>query len=312
MSLVRIGISGWRYAPWRGVFYPKDLTQKRELEHASRQVNTIEINGSFYSLQRPSSYRSWYKATPEGFCFSVKGARYVTHILRLKEVKIPLANFFASGVLCLKEKLGPFLWQLPPTLKYDRTLLEAFFKLLPRDTAAASKLAKQHNDKLKGRAVMAVDEKRLLRHALEVRHETFECADFISLLREYNIALVVADTAGKWPFMEDPTSDFMYLRLHGDKKLYVSGYTDTALKEWARKIRGWSQGKTPAKTRLWGSRAPALPSGRDIFAYFDNDVKVHAPFDAMNLAHRLGLSDVRASRAGKITVKEEPRQRWPD
>lgn len=311
MSEMRIGISGWRYAPWRGVFYPKGLAQHRELEFASTQVNSIEINGSFYSLQRPSSYRSWHDATPEGFCFAVKGARYVTHIRRLKDVKTPLANFFASGVLCLEEKLGPFLWQLPPTLKYDRGLIEAFLKLLPEDTSAASRLAKLHNDKLKTRAVLRSKSTRPLRHAMEVRHASFQCEDFVSLLREHNVALVVADTAGKWPLMEDPTSDFMYVRLHGDEKLYVSGYTEPALKEWARKIRGWSQGKTPTRTKLAAPRPRPLHRGRDIFVYFDNDVKVHAPFDAMALAHRLGVSRNASPQRPDGFIREEPREHWP-
>lgn len=311
MNAVRIGISGWRYPPWRGVFYPKGLAQHRELEFASTQVNSIEINGSFYSLQRPSSYRAWHEATPDGFCFAVKGARYVTHIRRLKDVKIPLANFFASGVLSLEEKLGPFLWQLPPTLKYDRDLVEAFLKLLPNDTTAASKLARQHNDKLKERASLKVKTQRILRHAMEVRHPSFECEDFVELLRKYNVALVVADTAGKWPFMEDPTSDFMYLRLHGDEKLYVSGYTESALKEWARKIRGWSRGKTPAKTRRVAPRPDTLPKGRDVFVYFDNDVKVHAPFDAMHLAHRLGVWENSVFARPDAFIREEPREHWP-
>ncbi|RBP46100.1 uncharacterized protein YecE (DUF72 family) [Roseimicrobium gellanilyticum] len=311
MSEMRIGISGWRYAPWRGVFYPKGLPQHRELEFASRQVNSIEINGSFYSLQSPSSYRKWHEATPEGFCFSVKGARYVTHILRLKDVKTPLANFFASGVLYLGEKLGPLLWQLPPSLKYDHDLIEEFLKLLPKDTDAASKLARRHNDKLKTRAVIKARANLPLRHAMEVRHASFECEDFVSLLRKYQVALVVADTAGKWPFMEDPTTGFMYLRLHGDEKLYVSGYTKSALREWARKIRGWSRGKTPAKTKLTAPRPRVLSRGRDIFVYFDNDVKVHAPFDAMNLAHQLGVSHASSPEHPDVFVREEPRERWP-
>ncbi len=241
----------------------------------------------------------------------MKGARYVTHILRLKEVQTPLANFFASGVLCLKEKLGPFLWQLPPSLKYDRVLVEEFLRLLPKDFSAASKLARKHNEKVKERAAMAARNNRPLRHAMEVRHASFECADFISLLRKYNVALVVADTAGKWPFIEDPTSDFMYLRLHGDEKLYVSGYTVAALKEWARKIRMWARGNTPSRTRLLTPRPPALSGGRDIYAYFDNDVKVRAPFDAMNLAHRLGTSRLAAPEFPGTTIHEEPREHWP-
>jgi uncharacterized protein YecE (DUF72 family) len=309
---LRIGISGWRYPPWRGTFYPEDLPQRSELEYASSQVSSIEINGSFYSLQRPQNYESWYQATPEEFMFSVKGGRYITHIRRLKEVKAPLANFFASGLLCLREKLGPILWQLPPSLPYDRKRLEAFFKLLPRDTRAAAKLARQHDAKTTGRASMKVDAVRPVRHAMEVRHASFQCEEFVTLLREHDIALVVADTAGKWPFMEDVTSDFLYLRLHGDEKLYVSGYTPKALEEWERKIRVWSRGRIPTGTQLTGPRAKPPANGRDVFVYFDNDVKVRAPHDAQSLAHRLGLcaAPQPLKKLPKGKPEPLPRQRW--
>ncbi len=310
----RVGISGWRYPPWRGTFYPKDLPQRRELEYASSHVNSIEINGSFYALQNPRSYQAWYKATPENFMFSVKGGRFITHQRRLKEVKAPLANFFASGVLCLREKLGPFLWQLPPSLPYDRERLETFFKLLPRDTSEAAELARQHDAKTTGRAAMKVDAVRPVRHALEVRHHSFQCEDFVKLLREHDVALVVADTAGKWPFMEDVTSDFMYLRLHGDEKLYESGYTPEALKEWQRKVQTWARGKTPTGTALTGPRTKPAANGRDVFVYFDNDVKVRAPFDAQSLAHRLGLCEApKAQSEADIQAAQafEPRRHWP-
>jgi uncharacterized protein YecE (DUF72 family) len=287
MATYRVGISGWTYPPWRGVFYPEKWPHKRELEYASRKVNSIEINGTFYSLQRPESFQAWADATPEGFVFTVKGGRFITHIRRLKEVESPLANFFASGILKLKEKLGPILWQLPPSFKYDRERLESFFRQLPKDTRAAAALARRHDDRMKGRAWTRSESRRPLRHALEVRHVSFENEEFILLLREYNIGLVVADTAGKWPFMEDVTSDFVYVRLHGDEKLYVSGYTDAALKTWARKIRAWAKGSIPAGSKLAGSRPRAQKARRDVFVYFDNDVKVHAPFDAMKLAQVL-------------------------
>ncbi|HEY5813287.1 MAG TPA: DUF72 domain-containing protein [Terrimicrobiaceae bacterium] len=289
-GFVRIGISGWRYAPWRGGrFYPQKLPQRKELDYASRQVGSIEINGSFYSLQRPESYFAWYNATPNDFVFAVKGSRFLTHLKRLKEVKTPLANFFASGILRLGEKLGPILWQLPPTLKYDRALLEGFFEMLPRTTSAAAVLARQHDERLENRAWTKANGERRLRHALEVRHPSFETRDFIELLRAHDIALVVADTAGRWPFMEDVTSDFVYVRLHGDVELYVSGYTPSALKIWERKVRSWSNGRSPATARLIGGRPRARPEGRDVFVYFDNDAKVHAPFDAISLASRLGI-----------------------
>jgi len=312
---IRIGISGWTYPPWRGIFFPAGLVQKRELDYASRQVNSIEINGSFYSLQTPKSYQKWYDATPEGFVFSVKAARFITHIRRLGNVATPLANFFASGVLCLKEKLGPILWQLPPSLRYDADRLEEFFRQLPRNTHEAAKMARRHDDKIKGKAMLRTDKKRPLRHAMEVRHKTFQCPEFIQQLRKHDVALVIADTAGKWPFMEDVTSDFIYVRLHGDEELYASGYTPKALKQWADKITHWICGKTPAHAKLAAARSKAKPAKRDVFVYFDNDVKVRAPFDAMSLAHNLGIADappkMPKSRAIAKKVKQfTPRVRW--
>jgi len=232
---LRIGISGWRYAGWRGKFYPKGLAQRRELEFASRTFNSVEINGSFYSLQRPSSYQRWYSETPNSFIFSVKGARYITHMKRLRAVETALANFFASGVLALGEKLGPILWQLPPNLSWSKERLREFFELLPRDTRGAAKLAKKHNNKLKARAWMKTDASRPLRYTLEVRHKSFMTPEFFDLLRKYNIAFVFADTAGKWTYAEDLTADFVYCRLHGDTELYVSGYNDKALDWWTNR-----------------------------------------------------------------------------
>jgi uncharacterized protein YecE (DUF72 family) len=288
MNRIRIGISGWTYPRWRGVFYPKGWPQKRELEFASREVNTIEINGSFYSLQRPSSYRLWHNVTPKGFVFAVKGGRFITHLKRLKDVEKPLANFFASGILCLREKLGPILWQLPPSFRFDPARLEAFFSLLPADTTAASKLARRHDGKVKGRAAIKSDHKRPLRHALEIRHSSFETPAFIELLRKYRIGLVVADTAGKWPHIEDVTSDFVYVRLHGEEELYTSGYTEDSLNDWARKVRAWVHGRTPRGARCICTAGRRPGSGdHDVFVYFDNDAKIHAPFDAKSLAQRL-------------------------
>ncbi len=287
---IRVGISGWRYSGWRGKFYPEELPQRRELEYASRQVNSIEINGSFYSLQRPENYHAWREATPEDFVFSVKGSRFLTHMKRLKDADTALANFLASGILCLREKLGPILWQLPPSFVYDRGRLEAFFRSLPRTTRAAAGLARHHDSKVAGRAWTKSECEYPLRHALEVRHPSFENRDFISLLREQDIALVVADTAGKWPFLEDATSDFVYVRLHGDTELYVSGYTPSALQSWARKIRAWAGGRTPAGARLVAPRPSPRSEGRDVFVYFDNDAKVHAPFDAMSLARLVDMA----------------------
>jgi uncharacterized protein YecE (DUF72 family) len=256
--MVRIGISGWRYEPWRGVFYPKDLPQRRELEFAARHFPTLEINGSFYSLQRPEYYRQWYRQTPPGFVFAVKGSRYITHMKRLRDIDKPLKRFFASGVFELRDKLGPFLWQFPPHFPYQRDRFASFFERLPRS---------------RGR--------RKLRHAVEVRHPSFVDDDFLALLREHDIGLVVADTAGKFPRLFDVTSDFVYVRLHGDIEIYRSGYTPRALNEWAKRIRAWGR------------------KGKDVYVYFDNDVKVRAPFDALNLMAKLGLAWDAAKQRGE-------------
>jgi uncharacterized protein YecE (DUF72 family) len=266
---IRIGISGWTYAPWRGVFFPKGLAHRRELEYASRKLSSIEINGTFYSLMRPENYAAWFDATPEDFMFSVKGPRFITHIRRLREPRVPLANFFASGVLRFGRKLGPLLWQLPPSFKYDERRVGEFLEMLPRTTGEAAKLARRHDFRLTGRSWMRPDEDLPLRHALEVRHASFKNAGFLELLRAQGVALVTADTAGKWPYFDAQTADFRYARLHGDEVLYTSGYTPSALREWAGRVSAWSRG------------------GRDVFVYFDNDVKVRAPFDAMSLANLL-------------------------
>jgi len=286
---IRIGISGWRYEPWRGVFYPDKLQQRRELEYASRMFPTIEINGSFYSLQSPNSYAQWHDDTPEDFMFAVKGPKYITHMRRLKEIEIPLANFFANGLFELKDKLGPILWQFPPMMPFKPERFEAFFAQLPRNTEEAAHIAKGHDDRVKDRTSLTPDVFRKIRHAIEIRHESFIDPAFIALLRKYRIALVVADTAGKWPLIEDLTSDFVYLRLHGDKELYASGYSDAALDRWAARIRAWSAGRQMNDARLASDKPAPKRARRDIYCFFDNDVKVHAPYDAATLMRKLGL-----------------------
>jgi len=268
--VIRVGISGWRYEPWRGVFYPEGLAQRRELEFCGQHFSTVEINGSFYSLQRPEYYDAWYRETPPGFLFAVKGSRYITHMLRLTNVERPLANFFASGILNLREKLGPFLWQFPPQFHFKPERLEAFFRLLPRTTTQALALARRRDRRMHGRSRLAIDAHRRLRHAVEIRHDSFRNDAFLALLKKHRIGLVIADTAGKWPRMLDVTADFVYVRLHGDKIIYTSGYTSRALDVWAARIRDWAK------------RA-------DVYVYFDNDVKVRAPYDAQALMRKLGL-----------------------
>jgi uncharacterized protein YecE (DUF72 family) len=288
---IRIGISGWRYEPWRGTFYPEHLAQRHELAYAASKLPTVEINGSFYSLQRPQSWQQWYEQTPSDFVFGVKGGRYITHMLKLRNVEKPLANFFAQGVLALREKLGPVLWQFPPSFRYDREKFERFFDLLPHDTQAAARLARQRDERMKGRCVLATDENRPVRHAVEIRHESFLDASFIDLLRAHHIALVVAETARRWPMTHDVTADFIYMRLHGDRQLYQSGYGEKALERWAVRIQAWHRGSVPEDAIHVSSRKPPSRRPRDVFCYFDNtDVKLRAPFDAQRLMKKLGVT----------------------
>lgn len=271
MGLVRIGISGWTYEPWRGNFYPDGLPQRLELAYATRRFSTLEINGTFYSLQRPSSFRDWYVQTPAGFVFSIKGSRYITHLRRLKDVRTPLANFLASGLLELREKLGPILWQFPPTMKLDLRRFRAFLEMLPRDSRELARLGAEYDSRLKEPPALEFDANRPVRHAIEFRHESFLTPAFVELLREFNVSIVVADAASKFPASEEVTADFVYIRLHGSRKLYVSGYTPRELDGWAGKIRGWSK-------------------RGDVYVYFDNtDIKLRAPVDARSLARRLDV-----------------------
>jgi uncharacterized protein YecE (DUF72 family) len=255
------------------------------LEFASRAFNSIEINGSFYSLQLPSSYQRWRAETPASFLFSVKGPRFITHMKKLREVQAPLANFFASGVLALEEKLGPILWQFPPNFGWNPERFREFFALLPKTTREAAALGERHDAKLKARAFLKTAEDRRLRYCVEIRHSSFLVQEFFELLREYNIAFVFADTAGKWPYSEDLTSDFVYCRLHGDTELYASGYSAKALDWWAHRLRLWREGRQSKDAKL--ITRSGKPGPHDLFVYFDNDAKVHAPFDAQELAQRL-------------------------
>ena len=268
---VRIGISGWTYKPWRGTFYPPGLPQRRELAFVAERMNSVEINGSFYSLQRRSSFETWAAAVPPDFLFSVKGGRFITHMKKLNDIAVPLANFYASGVLALGSRLGPFLWQLPPNLGFDAERMTAFFDQLPRTAGAAAELAAGHDARVpEDRALLTAPDPGLrLRHTVEVRHETFRDPAFYDLLRRHDVGLVIADNPGKWPVIEEVTSDFMYVRLHGHDELYASGYDDEALDAWAARVLGW------------------VAQGQDVYVYCDNDIKVRAPFDAMGLLARV-------------------------
>lgn len=289
MARLRIGISGWSYGPWRRGFYPRGLAPKDELRFAARVFDSIEINGSFYALQTPERYALWQAQTPEDFVFSVKAPRYVTHVRRLREVRTPIANFLASGLLCLGEKLGPILWQLPPDLRFDPGLLDDFLALLPHDNETALALAREHNPRQVSRCHLRIDRPRPLRHALEIRHESFLVPAFVERLRAHDVALVVADSASRWPCCADLCSDFVYIRLHGDTELYASGYGDEALDHWCRRIRAWSRGDQPPDLPLICPQTSPPRQPRDLYCYFDNTAAARAPFDARRLRQRLGL-----------------------
>lgn len=289
MGRVLIGTSGWNYPNWRGVFYPRGLAQRLELAYLSRRLPSVEVNGTFYSLKRPADFAAWREATPPGFVFSLKGGRYITHMKQLRDVRGPLANYFAQGVLALGEKLGPIVWQLPPRMKFDEGKLRGFFELLPRDSREAAKLAREHGAHLEGRALTKADGDRPIRHALEFRHESFRTPEAIALLREHKIGLVVADIAGLFATAEDVTADFVYLRLHGARRLYAGAYTEAELKRWAAKIEAWRTGGEPEDADRVGPAAKRLKRGRDVYVYFDNtDHEGAAPDDALTLAEMLG------------------------
>jgi uncharacterized protein YecE (DUF72 family) len=283
---IHIGISGWRYKGWRGVFYPEKLAQRRELEFASRKFDSIELNGSFYSLQRPDSFSRWYAETPPDFTFAVKGSRYITHMLRLRNVEGPLANFFAQGILRLGTKLGPILWQFPPNFAFEPERLEPFLALLPKTQKRAAELARKHDDRLKDRSWFQVRRDAAVRHAIEIRHESFVNEQFIRLLRLYGVGLVVADTV-EWPLLMDVTAGFVYCRLHGSKELYASRYEAGDLDVWARRIVAWATGGEADDGRKASRRHAPKRNRRDVYVYFDNDMKVHAPFDAEQLRGRV-------------------------
>ncbi|WP_034998663.1 DUF72 domain-containing protein [Beijerinckia mobilis] len=278
---IRVGTSGWAYAPLRGSFYPKGLPHGQELFYASRQFDTIEINATFYRLQHPTVFRSWHDETPETFVFAVKGSRFITQTREGEELKTGLANFFASGLLHLGRKLGPILWQFPPARTFEADAFRAFLALLPQDTEAARKLAQSH-DLPTDRCGLLIEDIHPLRHAVEIRNDTFRAPAFIDLLREFGVALVCADSP-KWPLLTDVTADFIYCRFHGARQLYVSGYDEEALNLWARRTHTWSQGSEPRDACLIADQAKPLKAGRDVFMFFNNTAQNRAFHDAMRL-----------------------------
>ena len=276
-----VGISGYDYKPWRGRFYPDDLPARRWLEYASERFNSIELNGTFYSLKSPAVFERWVTEVPtRDFVFAVKGGRFITHNLKLRNVETALGNFFASGVLALGKRTGPFLWQLPATYRFQADRLDSFMRQLPRSSREAEDVARQHDARLRRGALIEAAAPVKYRHAFEVRHPSYFHEEFYSILREHRCAFVIADTAGKFPYAEQVTTDFVYVRLHGSQQLYASGYTDPELDSWAQRVSGW--------------RSEA-DGAHDVYVYFDNDAKVHAPFDALRLAGRLGVGPASAT-----------------
>jgi uncharacterized protein YecE (DUF72 family) len=287
MQDLRIGVSGWTYKNWHDDFYPGDLPKSRALEFASRQFNSIEVNGSFYSLISPDTWRRYHEVTPVDFVLAVKGSRFISHNKRLKEVDVPLANFFASGLLELKEKLGPILWQFSPRpIPVER--FERFLEILPRETGEASELAERHDERVR-RTSWKIDRSRRIRYALEIRDPDLLTPDFVRLARNHGVALVFSDS-GRWPYTEEITAGFVYLRLHGSPHTYTSRYSDPALDQWAEKVRRWTSGNEPSEPERITDRKPPPRKTRAAFVYFDNDAEGHAPQDARRLMDRLSVS----------------------
>ena len=273
MAKAWIGISGYIYPRWRGVFYPDDVPQRRWLEYASRQFNSIELNGTFYSLKNPAVFQRWASEVPKrDFVFAVKGSRFITHNLKLRNADVAMANFFASGILALGKLTGPFLWQLPDSYKFDYERMDGFMRALPRTSKAAEAIADRHDERLRRGALTEAAAHVRYRHAFEVRHPSYFCEEFYALLRKHRCAFVIADSAGRWEMGDAVTANFVYVRLHGSTKLYTSRYSDAELDAWAGRVVQW------------------LGEGRDVYVYFDNDAKVHAPRDAQRLRQRLASS----------------------
>lgn len=260
--MIRVGIGGWVYAPWRGVFYPKGLAQARELEHASRHVTSIEINGTFYGTQKPESFRRWAAETPDDFVFALKAPRFATHRRVLAEAGSSIERFFASGVSELRSKLGPILWQFPPTKAFDPDDFAAFLALLPKEL-----------------------EGRVLRHAVEVRHESFLSPEFIKLLRQRSVAVALIES-DKHPLIADVTSDFVYARLQRTSEKLATGYPPAALDAWAKRAKAWEAGGAPADLPSIAGPPPEKAK-REVFLYMISGAKLRAPAAAMALLDRL-------------------------
>ena len=281
---VRIGVSGWSYEAWRGTFFPPRLPRARRLSYAAARFRTIEINGTFYGLLKPDDFAKFHDETPADFVFAVKAPRFLTHLLRVRALGPAFSNFLASGVLRLGRKWGPLLWQFPARQRFEADVRRQFFETLPRDSDQAAWMARRHDHRIaKGTWTRKLADTRL-RHAIEIRNTSFCVPAFIELLRDFEVALVVAD-AVEWPLLFDVSSDFVYCRLHGSEELYASGYEDDALDVWARRVAAWAGGREPVGVKRLAARPQRAP--RDVFVFFDTDAKVRAPADALQLVEKI-------------------------
>jgi uncharacterized protein YecE (DUF72 family) len=279
MGKIRIGLSGWDYDEWQGGFYPEDLPKRRRLQFTTRRFDTLEVNGTFYSLTSPDACRAWKDAAPPGFVYALKGSRYITHMKRLTDIEASLANFFASGILELGEMLGPVVWQLPRNFAFDAETVDDFLARLPHDTSQAAELAKDHDGRVEEVSFGDGSHHRL-RHVLEVRHESFLQPETARIAQRRRVALCSSHSA-EWPYIEEITAGFAYLRLHGPGELYASSYRD--LDDWAERIESWRGGKTPGPEHRISDLSPPDRKERDVYAYFDNTAEGHAPQNAMRL-----------------------------
>lgn len=293
MAKIRVGVSGWSYEQWRDRFYPEALPQKDRLHWISRRFDATEINASFYSLRKASSYRAWRDAAPRDHRFAVKGSRYVTHAKKLRDPRAGLANFFASGVLELGERLAPFLWQLPANLGFDAERLERFLETLPRDTDEAGELASEHDDRVAEPVTRSPDGTHRLRHALEVRHESYLEPQALRILKRRGIALVFSH-GDQWSYAEDVTAGFVYLRLHGPDELYASPYSDDELRVWADRVHAWQSADEPPDAHRATRVVAPTRKGRDVYVFFDNDAEAYAPHNALRLRELLDDSPQRS------------------
>lgn len=281
MGKIRIGISGWSYDEWKGDFYPEDLGADQQLGYAAGRFDTIEINGTFYGLTDPGTCRRWRQAAPTGHRFAVKGSRFITHNKKLKDARGPLANFFASGILELGDRLGPILWQLPESFEFDSDLIDEFLGLLPHDTSEAVSLARGHDDRVE-EVSYGDQESHRLRHVLEFRHESFLQPEMARIAARHGTAICFSHSS-EWPYVEEITAGFVYLRLHGPRELYASEYGERGLEGWAKRIVAWNRGDEPHDPARISDLEPPQREERDVYVYFDNTAHGHAPAEARRL-----------------------------